>query len=61
MFYGAINNKIGNKVVEMNESNILNFYIDNNDNQKILTKNEIKKLYTIYKDIKYDNINKDYI
>ena len=43
------------------KSDILSFYIKNNTEPKILCTDEIKELYSLYNDINFKNINKDYI
>ena len=48
-------------IVLKKKSNILTFYIKNNAEPKILSSDEIKELYSLYNDINFHNINKDYI
>ena len=48
-------------IVLKKKSNILTLYIKNNAKPKILSSDEIKELYSLYNDINFHNINKDYI
>ena len=54
-------NKTINDTIEKKKSDILKFYIEKNDNPKILSKNDINELKTIYDEVKFININKDYV
>ena len=54
-------NKSDNISIENKKSDILKFYIKNCNNPKILNTEEINELYDIYNDVKFVNINKDYI
>ena len=54
-------NKSDNISIENKKSDILKFYIKNCNNSKILNTEEINELYDIYNDVKFVNINNDYI
>ena len=54
-------NKSDNISIENKKSDIIKFYIKNWNNSKILNTEEINELYEIYNDVKFVNINKDYI
>ena len=54
-------NKSSNGSFDKKKSDILTFYIKNNQNPKILSNDEINELYSLYNDINFTNINKDYI
>ena len=53
-------NKSSNVSFDKKKSDILTFYIKNNQNPKILSNDEINELYSLYNDINFTNINKDY-
>ena len=54
-------NKTLNENNNNKKSEIISFYIKKEKECKILSMNEIKHLYEIYNDIKFINLNKDYI
>ena len=54
-------NKTINQTIENKKSDILSFYIKNNKIPKLLDNADIKNLADIYNEIKFNNINKDYV
>ena len=54
-------NKNINDTLENKKSDILKFYVEKHDNSKILSKNEINELRAIYDEVKFININKEYV
>ena len=58
---GQFETKCFNENNNNKKSSILTFYIKKIENPKVLNSDEIISLNTYYNDIKFNNINKDYI